>query len=1010
VIQASWLGSWRAPWALDKGRRWGDLAWTLAAISEAWVLGGREGRWPRLDFEARRPHGPRVVRQPERFEPTPDPAFIALLRHGSAAVPAERRGAKEDPLRWWAWEALLAGDGEPWFAAAAVLLDLETRLRWIAVLGAVDEGRILLPPFLDLLLPPALKRPLPEGWAAALLGALDAEGRLLPSGDPPTHLPWDLVKAHGGPLLLRGLPEALRPFENAAWLHRLEEGAWMIDPRLRAWTRGFGLSPQGLEAFRLRGLASGEAAEEPFTTLLAGRTPSQIPEGWTAAVDADLAVSLQRPPVPEACGDPTWDRLRSRWGGALPPKAEGYPEWGQRAHPCADPFHWMQEGRRAHGAGDPEHAHHAFTLAHAHFARLGSTSWAERAATNAEAAATLWADLPAVRVWQARQPEPSDRESLQQRLFMMDAMGDREGALRMARSLARQDPDFEHAWIFIALQGLSYVREDWLREALPHLHHGGMRWMVEQALADSDEGAHEELGAELPLIWETNRLLRGGGDLARFWELWHREPNFLARLELGIHLLRARPGERTPERLLALQAIAERAESPGHRASLEALWPKVELQGGGDARAALEAWLARQAQPTTVQWGPGPRDHRSVGTAPPDGALAHLARAGSLPPVSSGGLVWWGSPLAWEEAPVGSILLGLAPGAPLELPAGAELLAPWLARLHGPERIEEAEDESLLWTDGSEPMAAVMKELRRVAPSELPVLVLGPTGSGKELAARELHRLSGRSGHLVAVNCAAFAEGLLESELFGHVKGAFTGATQDRRGAIETAQNGTLFLDEVADLSPRLQSLLLRVLQEREVRRVGSDRAIRVDLRFVAATHRALDELVEQGAFRRDLLFRLQGSVLRLPPLSHRRHELAFLLPRLVARTAKAMKRDAPDLAPGLAKALARLAWPGNFRELGHALERALLRCEDGVLRASHFPELERPAAQAKTWEEATKEFQRGFLLEALRQHGFKAAEAAHALGLARPALYATAKRLGLDLALARATWEDEAD
>jgi two-component system response regulator GlrR len=295
-------------------------------------------------------------------------------------------------------------------------------------------------------------------------------------------------------------------------------------------------------------------------------------------------------------------------------------------------------------------------------------------------------------------------------------------------------------------------------------------------------------------------------------------------------------------------------------------------------------------------------------------------------------------------------------------------------------------------------MASVLAELARVARSRLTLLLLGPSGCGKELAAREVHRLSGRPGPLVPVNCAAFAESLTESELFGHVKGAFTGATRDRRGAIECAQGGTLFLDEVADLSPRLQSLLLRVLQEREVRRVGAERSERVDVRFLAATHRPLEALAEAGAFRRDLLYRLQGAVLTLPSLAERRHEFPHLVPRLVAQVAQDTGRPAPPLQPGLAEALAAQPWPGNFRELLHAIERALLRCPSGPLQARHFPELERPAPASGTWAEATREFQRRLLLETLRRHRFRVAEAARALGLARPALYAAARRLGLDL------------
>jgi DNA-binding NtrC family response regulator len=292
-------------------------------------------------------------------------------------------------------------------------------------------------------------------------------------------------------------------------------------------------------------------------------------------------------------------------------------------------------------------------------------------------------------------------------------------------------------------------------------------------------------------------------------------------------------------------------------------------------------------------------------------------------------------------------------------------------------------------------MGSVLRELGRVASSRLPVLVQGPTGCGKELAARELHRLSGVRGPLVALNCSSFSETLVESEVFGHVKGAFTGAVRDRQGAIEAAAGGTLFLDEVAELSPRLQALLLRVLQEREVRRVGGERVQRVEVRFVAATHRPLEALVAGGSFRQDLLFRLQGAVVTLPSLGERRHEFPFLVPRLVVRIAREAGLGEVLLEPGLAQALGALPWPGNVRELLHALERGLLRREGATLGAAHFPEL-RTTTPGSTWVEATRRFQRELLLETLQRHRFRFADAARALGLTRPALYATARRLGV--------------
>jgi DNA-binding NtrC family response regulator len=480
------------------------------------------------------------------------------------------------------------------------------------------------------------------------------------------------------------------------------------------------------------------------------------------------------------------------------------------------------------------------------------------------------------------------------------------------------------------------------------------------------------------------------------------------QLGLGLRLLEDQRDERTPTRLIQLQALADRTGLVHYQDRLRALWPEPRA---GSRRSPLELvrdWLVRRARPAWVLCGAQRPLELGTPIPPPETLRSRLRLDGALGPLEVEGRLWWGFPIQWEGAPVGAALIELAAEEPLAAPLELELLAPWLAAL-APARVEPFEPQAgEFLTDGSEPMAGLFRELARVAPTELPMLLLGPTGSGKELIAREIHRRSGRAGAFIPVNCSAFAEGVLESELFGHVKGAFTGADRERKGAIETAHGGTLLLDEVADLSPRLQSLFLRVLQEQEVRRVGSDRAHKVDVRFIAATHKPLEDLAAAGGFRKDLWYRLQGTVLRLPSLKDRRHEFPWLLPRVVALLCRRLRREPPELAPGLAQALSRLDWPGNFREFSHALERALLRSSEGVLGVAHFPELDAPALQERGWFDATHEFQRRLLLETLRRHRFKGTEAARTLGLARPALYAAARRLGLDLAKEKERWETE--
>ena len=1002
MLRAPWLGHWKAPWGLERGRRWGDTAWALAAISQGWLLGGREGHWPRLTQEARRLEGPQVQAYPTEFNPRPDPAWVARLRHGSSGVPAQTRGPREDELQAWAWEALLEGNGAPWMAAGSVVLDLRQRLRWVVALGAIDaDGSLHLPPFLELI--PPEWHSLPQGWWEILLKDLDGDGRLLPSGPLDPGLPWPVIQPHAEPLLLPCLPEELALHRGATWLFQSVGGGWMIDPRIRAWCRGPGASGGGLTTLVPKNLGSGAPPDADLTEVLNLRLPPNHPPGWGDSLEADLQERLPRPDVPPASGHPTWDRLRMRWGGGTAQATPGYPSWGTCAHPCADPFHWMAQGQLSFQACQPEHALRAFTLAHAHYLRLKAPAWAARAASNAAHMALQWADLPAHGRWASqRGPLPQPWRDLEE-AQLAEVYLEPEAALIRIRALVETHPAFPPGWGLLASHGVDRERWDLVEEGLAHVREHPYARFLEAALGQLDEDPPPQADPETRLCWEAHRLFRGHGSPPAFWSAWRECPTQVMRLELGLQALERVPTQRTALGLLELQAIADRAGSLRHQRRLAALWPQADMPQHPEPANLLAQWLSQRETPTWITWIEGDRVHSlGAGDTAPEGALSRLAKDGSLPPFLHGDLVWQGHALMWEGCVVGSVLLGHRGNVQPTAATEPQLISPWVASLRVQRPLEAVVDSGQLITDGSEPMAAIFRELERVSDSDLPVLILGPTGSGKELVAGEVHRRSGRTGKLVPVNCSALAEGLLESELFGHTKGAFTDAHRDRSGAIESASRGTLFLDEVADLSPRLQSMLLRVLQEREVRRVGSDHAVKVDVRFVAATHRDLDDLAVGGSFRRDLLFRLQGAVLRLPALSERRHEFSFLIPRLALRAAIAVKRPAPALAPGLPQALSRLPWPGNVRELLHALERAVLRCEHGILKPHHFPELDIPAIQSRTWEDATRTFQRRLLLDTLHACGFRMAEAAESLGLARPALYATAKRLSVDLVAER--------
>ncbi|MBX3232049.1 MAG: sigma-54-dependent Fis family transcriptional regulator [Labilithrix sp.] len=301
-------------------------------------------------------------------------------------------------------------------------------------------------------------------------------------------------------------------------------------------------------------------------------------------------------------------------------------------------------------------------------------------------------------------------------------------------------------------------------------------------------------------------------------------------------------------------------------------------------------------------------------------------------------------------------------------------------------------------TYGAPSMTPVVLALTKVAKSGATVLLQGESGTGKEVAARMIHEASPRANApFVAINGAVLTESLLESELFGHEKGAFTGAHAQRRGRIELADGGTFFLDEVGELAAPIQAKLLRVLEERSFERVGGTQSIEVDVRWIAATHRDLRAMVKEGTFREDLYHRLAVFPIRLPPLRERREDIVPLAERLVRDLAAAAGRAAPAIDPALRDRLREEAWPGNVRELRNALERALILADGDVLHPEHLW-LDSTATTAPSSAAPAKleDMERDAIERTLREVSGNRRAAATKLGIGLRTLYEKLKRYGI--------------
>ncbi|MGO8970531.1 MAG: sigma 54-interacting transcriptional regulator [Myxococcaceae bacterium] len=461
-------------------------------------------------------------------------------------------------------------------------------------------------------------------------------------------------------------------------------------------------------------------------------------------------------------------------------------------------------------------------------------------------------------------------------------------------------------------------------------------------------------------------------------------------VELGRTLLVIKPvsAPTRPFRIYAHEYFEPRVDDECARAERGGVkFALLRVHDGGAAPARVQQCLVAAARPGDVVASYGPDEHELLlvdcsSRVAERRTAALLATLRQLSPSASVGLAC----------------------SPRDGRTSATLLERANAAVRGVDSHQETASVAVF--DGT--IEGLRRIVERIAGSSISVLITGETGVGKGLLAKELHDKSPRaSGAFVALNCAELPDSLLEAELFGYEKGAFTGAEQAKAGLIETADGGTFVLDEVGDLPLTTQAKLLRVLEEREVRRIGSVRPRHVDLRVVACTNRDLEVEAERGVFRRDLYFRLAGISLEVPPLRKRTGEIEGLARAFLEEAARSAQRTSPPvLPPGALEALKRYPWPGNVRELRNVMERAVLLSQDGVIRPEQlpverlrntvYPKAEVPsAAGAETLVAVGSEAEQR-LLAALAECGGNQTRAARRLGISRRTLVTRLNELGV--------------
>jgi two-component system NtrC family response regulator len=297
----------------------------------------------------------------------------------------------------------------------------------------------------------------------------------------------------------------------------------------------------------------------------------------------------------------------------------------------------------------------------------------------------------------------------------------------------------------------------------------------------------------------------------------------------------------------------------------------------------------------------------------------------------------------------------------------------------------------------SPPMQEVFTAIRKVATTDAPVMILGESGTGKEMAAVAIHRRSARKDRpFVAINCGAIPETLLESELFGHERGAFTGAHIQRQGRVESASGGTLFLDEIGELPPALQVKILRFLQEHYIERIGGRSKIQVDTRVIAATNVDLKKAMSEGKFREDLFYRLAVVTVRLPALRERFSDVPLLAKAFLRRSAVQNGRAVDDFNPKALRALQQHFWPGNVRELENRIKRAVIMAEGRYVTPADLELADGTEGNLRTLKEARESVERELIQQALQRHGGKISRAAEDLGISRPTFYELMEKLSL--------------